>query len=535
MDIKIEVKPTAVTVFPDRARVTCVGKCEVTAGSHKLLIPQLPLTLEPDSLRVSGKGTTAVQILSADVKREFFEVAPQKDVRKLEAEIESLSDQLRHVNDQKAGWEAHGRYLDGMRDSTRAFASGLARGHTQVEDQLKIVAFLQEQDAAMRTAVSQLDKEGRQLVKQIEKLKLELGQYTSKRRGKQMYQAVVDIQVSGEGSFSPELTYVVNQASWKPLYDVRLKTVDVSIPDMIVSTLAEITQRTGQSWDGVDLSVSTARPALNQRLPELKPWPIDQVRKPIPRAPQIMSAQPEMARKSAVRTRSAPQPEMAAAPEPVFEEAEEMVAQVEDSGTAVRFVVAGQSDIPSDGSPHKTTLANYRLEPKMDYVTIPKHTDAVYRRATAKNSSDAPWLAGQANLFVDDEFIGKTKIAYTAKGGDLELLLGVEDRITIKREMTRRDVDKKMLSDQRRIRFGYEIEVENLLETAVILELQDHIPVSRHEQIKVKLQKANPEPKEVSELNLMEWALPLSNKQKVTISYEFTVEHPRSLQVMGLP
>ena len=535
MDIKVEVKPTAVTVFPDRARVTCVGECELTAGSHKLLIPRLPLTLEPDSLRVSGKGTTSVQIVSADVKREFFEEAPQKDVRELEAEIESLSDQLRGLDDQKAGWEAHGLYLDGLRKSTRAFASGLARGTSQIEDQLKFVAFLQEQDAEIRTAVSQLDKEARQLKKQIEKLKQELGQYGAKRRGKQMYQAVIDIQASGEGNFTPEITYVVNQASWKPLYDVRLTTVDVSIPEIVVTTLAEISQRTGQSWEEVNLSVSTARPALNQRLPELKPWPIDQYRRPdIPR-PMPMAAQAVMSKRSAARAKAAPEPEMVAEAEPVFEEAEDVVAQVEDSGTAVRFVVSGRSDIPSDGSPHKTVLANHRLEPRMDYVAVPKHTDAVYRRATTKNSSDAPWLIGQANLFVDDEFIGKTKIEYTAKGGELELLLGVEDRITIKRELARRDVDKRMLSDQRRIRFGYEIELENLLETAVSLEVQDHIPVSRHEQIKVKMQKTEPEPKEVSDMNLIEWFIPLSAKQKVTISYEFTVEHPRSLQVTGLP
>ena len=533
MDINVKVNPTAVTVFPDRARVQCQGECDVSAGNHKLLITQLPLSLEPDSVRVSGSGSTKVQILSVDVKKEFFEEAPQKNVRELEAEIEALSDDLRQIGDKKGGWEAHGRYLEGMRQATQAYAKGLSRGTTQVEDQIKIVAFLQEQDGELRTAVYALDKEARQINKQLEKLKLDLGQI-SKRRFKQLYKVVVDIQVSGEGAFSPQVTYVVNQASWQPLYDVRLTTINVDIPEIEVTALAELSQRTGQAWDNVALSVSTARPALNQRLPELKPWSIDEYRRPT--LLRSLAAAPQSAPRAMGKQIPASEPESSAEDSLVERlEAEGVLAQVEDSGTAVRFVVAGESDIPSDGSPHKTTLANHRMEPKLDYVAVPKHTDAVYRRATIKNSSGAPWLAGQANLFVDDEFIGKTKIEFTAQNGDLELLLGVEDRVTIKRELTRRDVDKKMLRDQRRIRFGYEIELQNLLETAVKVEVEDHIPVSKHEQIKVKLQKTEPEPGKISDMNLMTWMIHLTPNQKRNIGYEFTVEHPRSLQVMGLP
>jgi uncharacterized protein (TIGR02231 family) len=205
-----------------------------------------------------------------------------------------------------------------------------------------------------------------------------------------------------------------------------------------------------------------------------------------------------------------------------------------DAGTSVQFTASGNIDIPSDGSPHKTTMGYYKMPAKLDYISIPKHTNAVYRRATITNNSNAPFLAGSASLFANDEYIGSTHMAYVPRDGEFELMLGVEERITIARELVKRDVDKKLLRDQRVSRFGYAIEVENLLAKAVQLEVQDHVPNSRHEQIKVKLERATPNPAEKSDLNMLEWVLNVAPNTKQTITYDFQVEHPTSLQVVGL-
>lgn len=101
------------------------------------------------------------------------------------------------------------------------------------------------------------------------------------------------------------------------------------------------------------------------------------------------------------------------------------------------------------------TVARYPLAPKLDYVSAPKLVEAAYRRAKVANDSAYTLLAGPANLFAGDEFIGTTQLELTAPGGGIELFLGVDDRLRVKRELKRRDVDKKMLSDRRRLVYGY--------------------------------------------------------------------------------
>ena len=198
------------------------------------------------------------------------------------------------------------------------------------------------------------------------------------------------------------------------------------------------------------------------------------------------------------------------------------------------FRVSGSVDIPGDGTPKKSALGVYDLSPRLDYLAIPRHTDAVYRRAKLTNTTGAPLLAGPVSLYVRDEYIGQNRLEYTPGGGEVELVLGVEERIKVKRELVRREVDKRLLRDQRQVVYGYEITLENLTSTAARVTVEDQYPVSRHDQIKVRLDRATPEPAEQTELHILKWELNLGAGEKSVIRFEYQVEHARALRVAGL-
>jgi uncharacterized protein (TIGR02231 family) len=152
-------------------------------------------------------------------------------------------------------------------------------------------------------------------------------------------------------------------------------------------------------------------------------------------------------------------------------------------------------------------------------------------------TNDSPYtiLAGPANLFAGDEFVGTTALELIAPQGEIELYLGADDRVRVARELRRREVDKRLIGDRRRLRYGYEITLENLLPAEATVTLHDQIPVSRHEDIKVKLESADPQPTEQTELNLLDWELTLAPGEKRVVRFDFTVEHPRVMSLIGLP
>jgi uncharacterized protein (TIGR02231 family) len=525
---------TAVAVYPDRARVTRSGSIALKVGSHKLELRELPLGLDAASVRASARGTARARLLGVDVRRDFYEETPAERARELEKQIETLGDEMQGLDGQVTLLEREQTALGELAGQTKAFAHGLAFGKTTAQAQMAILDSLRERAEAINTSLLDLAVQRRDLERRLQKLQKELKQLQGARR-RERYTAVVEVEVKRAGELAVELTYVVSKAGWKPLYDVRL--LENGGAALEVGYLAQVTQRTGEDWPDVALTLSTARPALAETLPELDAWYIH---------PAFQGAKPKARRMAGFGAPAAPAPAvdmMMAATTGAEKEAEEAavadvevaMATVDTSGAAVTYHVDGAVTVPADGAPHKVAVARFELVPELDYVSAPKLAEAAYRRAKVVNDSPYTLLPGAVNLFAGDEFVGATSLELIAPQGEIELYVGTDDRVKIERELARREVDKKLIGDRRRLHYAYEIALENLLQSEAKVTVHDQIPVGRHEDIKVKLTSIKPEPADQSELNLLDWELELAPGDKQVIRFEFTVEHPRGMRVVGLP
>ncbi len=519
---------TAVAVYPDRARVTRSGAATLKAGSHKLELPELPLSLDTASVRASARGAARVRLLGVDVRREFYAETPAERVRELEKQVETVQDEMSGLDVQVALLEQERTALGELAGETKAFAHGLAFGKTSADAQMAVFDSLRGRAEAINTALLDLAVQRRDMERRLQKLQSELDQLRGARR-RERYTAVVEVEVTRAGELTVELTYVVSNAGWQPLYDVRL--LEDESPVLEVGYLAQVTQRTGEDWSDVTLALSTARPALAGTLPELDPWYVGPAFEAAKRRAPLMRAvapAPAMMDKVMGMAVDAERGMLA-------EEAEVAMATVDASGAAVTYQVPGAVTVPADGAPHKVVVSRFKLTPKLDYVSAPKLVEAAYRRAQVANDSPYTLLPGAVNLFVGDEFVGATDLELVAPQGEIELYLGADDRIKTERELKRREVDKKLIGDKRRLHCAYEIALENLLSTEAKITLHDQIPVARHEDIKVKLASVEPEPTERTELNLLDWELVLAPGEKRIVRFDFTVEHPREMHLTGLP
>jgi len=534
--IEMDTTIAEVTVYPDRARVLRTGVVELEAGLHTLAIPELPVSLDPDSVRAAGRGSAQARLLGVSTELTYYRESPAERVRKLEREIETLKEKDASLQNQQTVLKAQLDHLEGLASHTETFAKGLAFGRTQVSDQAALMSYLRETGAGLMNEMQQIGVVGRELAKTLKKLRDELDQLRD-ARPRRRYTAKIELEIAKAGSFQADLSYTIKNASWQPLYDLRLWEAEAEAerPSLEATYLGQVQQSTGEDWNNIELILSTARPAVSGSLPELDPWylyikrPPPPPRGPMPerkkgRPPMVAMAEPE------VGTEPEAEPPPAA-----WEQAAVVFATVDTSGAAVTFHVSGRANIPSDGQPHKTTIATYPLEPELDYVTAPKLEEVAHRRARVVNTTEAVFLPGTANVFAGDEFIGATELEHVAPTQEFELSLGVDDRIKVKRELMIREVDKSLIGDKRRLRYGYQIEVENLRPVAETILVADHYPLPRHEEIKVRLESVEPEATEATEMHLLNWELRLPAGHKQTIRFEVQIEHPRPLSVDGLP
>ncbi|MFN6571922.1 mucoidy inhibitor MuiA family protein [Dendronalium sp. ChiSLP03b] len=527
----VQSQIVAVTVYGDRALVTRRGIVSLTGLERELVISPLPLTLETESVRVSGTGTVGVQLLGVSSDRIYTTEPVAERVAQLTRQIQQLEAEKRHLQAQVDALALQSGFIDGLREKTQEpFAQSLSRKNLSLSETLDFLNFLGSQYSEYAIASGECKSQQQELEKQLQALHTAL-QTIQTPHPKESLSLIVGIAVSGEGEFELELSYIVNRASWTPLYDLR---VDSTSNIVHLSYLAEVTQSTGEDWIDVVLTLSTAKPGLGTLPPKLQPWYID-----TPSPPPIARRR-QLAASPSLPTLAVPAPgaegnwqEEDEVAEDNLIPAEMVLAEVSQEGSVINFQLNSGGNIPSDGTPHKTTIFKDDYSCSFNYVAMPRLVSFVYLQANVKNSSNSTILPGKANIFRDNTFVGTTKLENIAPRQEFKLNLGIDEGLKIERELVERQVDKKLMSNQRRTTFGYRLLITNLLNQETNLTITEQLPVSRNEQIKVRLIRSNPQI-QLGEMGILEWMLTITPNERREISYQFTIEHPTELMVVGL-
>ncbi|WP_375497101.1 mucoidy inhibitor MuiA family protein [uncultured Nostoc sp.] len=528
----VQSEIVAVTVYADRALVTRRGVVDLTGIEQELVITPVP-EMETESVRVSGTGTVGVRLVGVSSDRIYTTEPVAERVAHLTRQIQQLETEKRHLQAQIDALALQSSFINGLREKTEEpFAQSLSRKNLSLSETLDFLNFLGSQYSEYAIASGECKTQQQELDKQLQALHTSL-HIIQTPHPKESFSLVVGVEVAGEGKFELEISYLVNRASWTPLYDLRFSTTS----DIVhLSYLAEITQSTGEDWIGANLTLSTAKPGLGTLPPKLEPWYIDAPRPQLLRQRRF-SAQPPLLPPIAEPPASAARADWQEQDEVIEDSlipAETVTAEVSKEGSVVTFKLNSGGNIPSDGAPHKTTIFNDDYLCSFDYVAMPRLVSFAYLQANVKNNPNgATLLPGKANIFRDNVFIGTTQLENIAPGQEFKLNLGIDEGFKIERDLVERLVDKRLISNQRRIIYSYRLFITNLLDKEVNLKLTEQLPVSRNEQIKVRLNRSNPQI-QLGEMGILEWQLTLPPQERREVYYQFIVEHPPELMVVGL-
>ena len=554
MLIDLEAPIKEVTVFADRALVLRSGRIELEIGEHELRVNNLPQFLR-DSLRAAGRGSEGIRILNVDITTAFRSRPPEAEVITLQDELERLTQNQQLLEARRSALNDRRQWLRALGEQSRDFAKGLAQGQMKPQDCADFFSFAANQALQDAEAAQSVEAELKHVQQEVEAKKRELAQVQGHILPDRLA-AVVTVSLAEAGEFELELSYLVIGASWSPQYDVRVQMTDEKGSGEVELTYVGVVQQsTGERWENVGLSLSTARPSLAAVLPELDPWYLNVYTPPLP--VPLRAAKSRIASISGLpggqHTTLAVQPmaipTMALANEGAFDvvqdeqihekelrTADVATATVEQTGTALIFRAGRSVDIPSDNSPHKTTIARDNLPCVFDYVSAPLIDEQVHLRASIENTTERVLLSGDASIFLSSEYVGTTKVKTTAPVEKFKIFLGLDDSVKVKRELVERNVEKgnALQGNIRRITYAYRITVHNYANAPRKVVIRDHLPVSQHERVKVKVQNVQPAPTERTKLELNTWQFSLAAEGEQKIEYRFVVEHPQDMRVIGL-
>jgi len=521
----------AVTVYSDRAIITRTARAEVQAGLNELRIDGLPASLIDDSLQAAAIGTASATLLDISTRQTFVATTPDPRRAELEDTLTSLREEERSLNDRAALIKSHRDLLDRLQNSAVMITWGERAERPKLDEVEATLAYGQAEIAKLNANLQALDRELVKLQAQITAAQNQLDELPPLPSRRSVKTATLRIQAAEPGDLDIELRYTTPQASWRPSYDARVFTTDTRVE---LGYFAQVRQTTGEDWDDVALTLSTARPSLGGHAPELAPWNLDLK----PEMPAVEMSRP--ARTFSLKS-TAPAPMLAAAQSSgerlTFDlvAADYAEASVDRTATVATFAIATPATIHSDNSPQKIPVTTLDLDAELTYRATPKLRPNAFLDAAVRNTSDYPLLPGQMNVFVDRVFIATSRLTHTSPDETFNLALGADEALAITHKQVRRFTEQVgLMTKSTRTTYESLITLTNNKAAPVKLTVSDQVPVSLNDKITVKVQAPPARDARPDAEGKLEWTLDLAPGETRELPLKFSIEHPLGLAIDGL-
>jgi uncharacterized protein (TIGR02231 family) len=323
-------------------------------------------------------------------------------------------------------------------------------------------------------------------------------------------------------------SYVIAQAGWTPLYDIRS---DSQTGKISLTYKAQVFQNSGIDWDNVKLNISTNNPYANKTKPELNPWYIDYY------------AYRQKAELEEISIRGARNIPQAAFNQGYFlddakdKNLEEKPALGADQfTTVVHQLIAAEFkiDLPysilSNNEKNLVLIKTSELNTTFKYFAVPKVDPGVYLVAQMTKLDELQLVPANANIFFDGSYIGETYLDPTSMDDTLNLSLGKDPNIVVKRTLLKQKSKDKIVQDKRERTFSYQIEIQNNKSSVIELIVQDQVPITTNNDINIELlEKAGA--REVPGNGTLEWEYKIKPGENKKIEFSYKVKHPKDQQI----
>ncbi|HRZ86210.1 MAG TPA: mucoidy inhibitor MuiA family protein [bacterium] len=522
---------TETVVFSGEALVNRAATAKVVKGMNRIGIELREFSVDADSVqaRVFGGG----ELVSVQVKDVQEREMPQERIAVLQKKIDELEKSRRGLADQAAVLQKKEGFLNAVVEFAKVeVPKDIKTAFPSVENLDKALLFLDAQFGAVNKGKADLDDAARDLDKTLDAARREMDGLTGPGG---MAKKVIEIVFKSDADqeVKIEAQYLAQNAGWQPQYKVDVSS-DLKKVGLVM--FGAISQKTGEEWQGVGLSLSNVIPLKGAELPSLGSWIVD-IPRPVPAAPPALMRMAAMSKKMEMAEFSADNaPTASAPPEPAAFAA----AEAAETPTAFEYRFSQKLDIPSDERETLLPVFAKEMSGSFFYYAVPKQGNLTYLVCRAK--PDRELLAAPVSIYFGGRYVGKMSISERTPGEEFDIGLGADrgvavDRATVKDKVVETSFFGKIERKTIVRELHFKITVENMKDQPVKVRVLDSIPVSRTDKVEVKDVQLSPEPAQKGyrdQEGVMLWEISLNPKEKKEITIDFTVAYPKDTPVTNL-
>jgi uncharacterized protein (TIGR02231 family) len=514
---------TAVTLYPWGASVTRRVEFQAPAGTHELLVPDLPRDVPPESLRVAAAGdlrTGAVTLATGRLPAP--EAEPSDQIRAAEAEVERLEAVLRERDEAIAAIRLRIDAANEQWNFLRGLGQAEGLAGLGVDELRALTRLIGEETLSARQAAQAAGVEAEAAerakkddLKALEEARRVLEALRAESRGRAVL--TLAVEAAAEGLQSLEVTTFTQAAGWRPVYDLRLSRKPA--PALEIERSVFVSQASGEDWRGVELTLSTARPAERSEPSQVSPW----LRRIISEA-ELERDQARTFGGSVAESLALEAPSAELAPAPVAE-----TAALDYQGTTVVYRYRNAVDIRDGVEDLRLRLDTLALAPEIEAVAVPSRDDTAFLVADITNETGEALLPGGAVLYLDGAMVGASHLPLLAAGADGRIGFGAIDGIGLSRTVpARSEGERGVLSTRNQLDEVAILKVENLTGEAWPLRVLDRVPHSEQDDLEIAYTATPPVTEEDVEgaRGVLAWQFELAPGETREIRLEHSLKWP---------
>ena len=558
-----------VTLYRNQALVTRTLAIAGEAGGSEVVIGDLPENIVPDSL--FAEGSQDIEIRAVQFRTRAVGESPREEVRQLQEQITTVQDKIALNAKNTEISVRQVQYLDQLEGFVAPTATTeLSQGVLNAEALERMTRFSFEQREAIAARQIELAKEKRQLDEELNLLQRQLNEITHSAT-KTVREAVLFVSKSTDAGEEVRLNYLVNNCGWSPTYTIR-STEDRQQAKLDYNAL--IYQMSGEDWQGVSLTLSTASPALSAAGPGLAPLRVsltmeaqqqqqggqqmDFKNLTLGQVEEIVGKQQRAAGANRYATNFQDYNESSwtlnnAADEfacveligdsSVVANLQAEMQQMLDEPSLTYRLASGVS-LNSRSSRQMVRIVTSDLPSTFYHVATPVLTSFVYREAEITNNSSEDLLGGPITVYLDDRFVGRGEIPTVARGQTFVVGFGADPQLRTRRELAEKQ--DGINGGNRELKFDYRLVIENFKAAPAEIRLMDRMPTAAgNAEIRVTQRdfSANLSDDEIYQRlekpeGILRWDVEVpagaTNTDSFVVNYSYTVEYDRNY-VVSLP
>lgn len=532
----------ATVYFGYGAELTHQAKVKVSATTKIIVIDQLSTNVDINSLQISCPEEVALLSHRYNV---FYPTEPlvlrNKEVEKLEDSIMVLQKEIGRVDNLIAIDQEILTKTGVLIEATLTGNGGKTVTSAEV---LKLVEYYNTKIEKSKINIYNHQQNNKQLNKRIEELKKRITAMNiiAPAKAKPYGQLILQVVCKRTGEIPVSLSYYTQNAGWTPVYDIRVNSKTNKVK---LVYKASLTQTTGIDWKKTKMTLSTGTPNFGVSAPILSPWYLQLFVPEIYKALQnraaganvnrntIQSFNDDKALAEVVVTGYGSQYKQEKLKQDIDPSTLQQYTTLNEGQLNTNFEIDLPYDIESDGQLHSVTIRDEEIVCTLKNYAVPRSDKEAYLLAEVVDWQNLDLLPGDANIIMDDTYIGKSMIDPNTTADTLNLSLGKDKRLAIKRSLVKELSSLKTSGGSNRQSFTYEIIIKNNKLTDVNLLLKDQYPLSTIKEVEVKLEDGG-EGIVNEETGVLTWKLSLKPGESKKIRFSYNVKYPKDKKIVNL-